>query len=465
VTGNRVAATPVSQGGVSEQRRRELIDALRRGTVPSHGLDALAVGLGRFEDAVDEALQRAAVGGAVFKAIRGEYGTGKTFFTRWLAQRARSRGFASTEIQISENETPLHRLETVYRRLAEHLTTAEFSPSALRQVVDAWFYALEQDVLGERPEDHGPGTEPGLDRRVEELIEQRLARISATSPSFSAALRGYRRAVAAGDHPLAEGLIAWLGGQPNVGAAVKRSAGIRGQLDHDGALAYLAGLLAVLRDCGYAGLVMVLDEVETLQRVRGDIRDKALNALRQLIDDVDAGRFPGLVLVATGTPAFFDGPQGAQRLPPLAQRLHVDFLADPAFDNPRAVQIRLPGFTREGLVELGGRVRALYVTGHEHQERLIGAADNRYLDDVARSLEGRFGGRTGIAPRIFVKKLVDVLDRIDQHPGFDPRRDYVLQLSGQELTDEERAAMPSPPPLPPAANPDEIDLPLPGSTP
>ena len=118
MSGNRIAAPSVSQSGVSEQRRREVIDALRRGTVPSHGLDALAVGLGRFEDAVDEALEQAAVGGAVFKAVRGEYGAGKTFFTRWLAQRARARGFASTEIQISENETPLHRLETVYRRLS-----------------------------------------------------------------------------------------------------------------------------------------------------------------------------------------------------------------------------------------------------------------------------------------------------------------------------------------------------------
>ena len=118
-----------SQSGVSEQRRREVIDALRRGTVPSHGLDALAVGLDRFEDAVDEALEQAAVGEAVFKAVRGEYGAGKTFFTRWLAQRGRTRGFASTEIQISENETPLHRLETVYRRLTEHLTTSEFTPA------------------------------------------------------------------------------------------------------------------------------------------------------------------------------------------------------------------------------------------------------------------------------------------------------------------------------------------------
>ena len=136
---------------ISEQRRREVIDALRRGTVPSHSLDALAVGLGRFEAAVDEALDRAATGQAAFKAVRGEYGAGKTFFTRWLAERARARGFASSEVQISETETPLHHLETVYRRLTEQLATAECPRGALRQVIDAWFYALEQDVLAEEP--------------------------------------------------------------------------------------------------------------------------------------------------------------------------------------------------------------------------------------------------------------------------------------------------------------------------
>src|SRR5437667_3472383 len=103
----------------------------------------------------------------------------------------------------------------------------------------------------------------------------------------------------------------------------------------------------MLRDSGHPGLVLVLDEVETLQRVRGDFRDKSLNALRQLIDEVDAGRFPGLYLMITGTSAFFDGPQGAQRLAPLAQRLHTDFATEARFDNPRAVQIRLPGFNVE----------------------------------------------------------------------------------------------------------------------
>ena len=110
---------------VSEQRRREVIDALRRGTVPYDGLDLLAVGLDRFEAATNAELDTVGAGGSVFKAVRGEHGSGKTFFSRWLVERARQRGFASGEMQISETETPLHRLETVYRRVVENLTTAE----------------------------------------------------------------------------------------------------------------------------------------------------------------------------------------------------------------------------------------------------------------------------------------------------------------------------------------------------
>src|SRR5699024_6813150 len=155
----------------------------------------------------------------------------------------------------------------------------------------------------------------------------------------------------------ADALAAWLGGQPHVAAAAKRTAGVRGNLDHFGAMGFLQGLLLVLRDAGHPGLLLVLDEVETLQRMRSDVRDKALNAIRQLIDEVDSGRFPGLYLVITGTPAFFDGPSGVARLAPLAGRLATDFNTDVRFDNPRAVQLRLTGFDHDALVELGRKVR------------------------------------------------------------------------------------------------------------
>ncbi|MFD6324790.1 BREX system ATP-binding protein BrxD [Streptomyces sp. NPDC058442] len=428
---------------ISAARRRDVVDALRRGTVPQAGLGLFAVGLERFEDALDDDLATVARGGAAFHALRGEYGSGKTFFARWLAERAKRRGLAVSEVQISEAETPLHRLETVYRRLTERLTTATHQPSALRAVIDSWFYALEEEALagGDLADDD----EEALAAAVDALLEQRLAAVARTTPAFSAALRGYRRAVAAGDGALAEALIAWLGGQRSVAAAAKRAAGIRGDLDHFAALGFLQGLLTVLRDCGHPGLLLVLDEVETLQRVRGDVREKSLNALRQLLDEIDTGRFPGLFLVITGTPSFYDGQQGAQRLAPLAQRLATDFTTDARFDSPRAIQLRLPGFDLASLGELGRKARDIYAADARHPERLTTRADDAYLDELARAVTGALGGKVGIAPRLYLRKLIaDVLDRIDEFADFDPRRHYALTLQATELSDTERNAAAGP---------------------
>lgn len=425
---------------VSPRRRQEIVDALRRGTVPANGLDQLAVGLDRFRGALDEELDTVAGGGSVVKAVRGEYGTGKTFFARHLSEAALRRGFAAAEVQISETETPLHKLETVYRRITESLRTASVPPSAFRAVLDSWLFTLEDDALSADPS-LDPSNVEALDAAVTKLLDERLAAVSAKTPAFAQALRGYRAATASGDAAIADGLAAWLGGQPHVAAAAKRAAGIKGDLDHFGAMAFLQGLLLVLRDAGHPGLLVVLDEVETLQRMRADVRDKALNALRQLMDEIDAGRFPGLYLVLTGTPAFFEGPSGVPRLPPLAQRLATDFTTDARFDNPRAVQIRLPGFTQDSLVEVGGRVRDLYAAGSAAADRVHTVVDDAYLADLAAAVAGGLGGRVGIAPRLFLKKLVgDVLDRVDQFDDFDPRQHYSLTLSRDDITDVERNA-------------------------
>lgn len=424
---------------ISVARRDDIISALRRGTVPSSGLDALAVGIDTFATTLDQELDAVAAGRGGFKAVRGEYGTGKTFFGRWLQERARAKGFATSEVQINETETPLHRLETIYRRLIERLGTADSHTGAFRSVIDGWFFALEQDVLADGSVDANDAT--ALMERTEALMEAQLANISKTAPAFSAVLRTYRRALADGDNMLAEGLISWLAGQPNVAASVKRAAGIKGELDHFGAANFLIGLLTILRDSGFAGLVLVLDEVETLQRMRADTRERGLNALRQLIDEIDAGRFPGLYLVITGTPAFFDGAQGVQRLAPLAQRLHVDFGTEQRFDNPRAVQIRLSPFDQGSLLAVGRRVRDIFADTQPNERRLRTLVNDAYLESLARAVAGGLGGKVGVAPRLFLKKLVaDVLDRVDLHDSFDPRQHYKLTLADNEMTANERAA-------------------------
>jgi hypothetical protein len=177
---------------------------------------------------------------------------------------------------------------------------------------------------------------------------------------------------------LADGLISWLAGQPNVAASVKRAAGIKGDLDHFGATNFLVGLLTILRDSGFSGLVMVLDEVETLQRMRTDTREKGLNALRQWIDEIDAGRYPGLYLVVTGTPAFFDGPQGraapraAGPTPARGLRHRPALRQPPSGPDP-------PGpFDQGALLAVGRRVRDIYAEGRPHEQRLRSVVDDSY---------------------------------------------------------------------------------------
>lgn len=421
----------------SRLKRQQVIDALRRGTVPRRGLELYATGMQRFAKAIDQELASASTGQGVFKAVQGEYGTGKTFFARWLEHRALGAGFATAVVQISSVDTPLYRMETVYRRALEALQTKEWEVGAFRSLVDAWFFALEEEAIAANPaleQDAG-----ALSKTVGELLEDRLASVSLVQAQFAAALRACHAARLAGDRETAEGLFSWLMAQPNVGQDIKRAAGLKGEIDHLDAAGYLRGLLEVLRRTGRKGLVLVLDECETIQRVRDDLREKSLNALRQLVDDIDNGRFPGLYILINGTRAFFEGPQGIRRLPALEQRIHVDFSGDPQFDNTKAPQLRLLPFDHERLMTVGRLVRDLYPA--EHPDRIRAKVNDEILTYLAKGVAGRLGEKVGVAPRLFLRKLVvELLDKVDEHETYEPTKHFKLVVDAAEMTLEERSA-------------------------
>jgi hypothetical protein len=125
---------------------------------------------------------------------------------------------------------------------------------------------------------------------------------------------------------------------------------------------------------------------------------------------------------------------------------------DAKFDNPRAVQIRLSAFDFDRLCEVGRKVRDVYAMHANSPDRLASKAGDAYIDELARAVTGRLGGKVGVAPRIFLKKLVaDILDRVDQFPDFDPHQHYKLTIQDTELTPTERHAAA-------ATSVDEIEL-------
>jgi hypothetical protein len=88
------------------------------------------------------------------------------------------------------------------------------------------------------------------------------------------------------------------------------------------------------------------------------------------------------------------GPRGVQRLAPLASRLATDFTTDARFDNPRAIQIRLPGFTLQSLGEVGRTVRDVYAGGLPAAQRINRLVDDDYVDTLARAVSGRSAARS-----------------------------------------------------------------------
>ena len=232
----------------------QIIDALRRGTVPQSSLDAFAVGLDRFEPALDEELRKVAAGGSVFKAVRGEYGCGKTFFARWLADRAKQAGLRHRRgPDLRDRDAAAPAGDRLPPADGTALDGRHAARGALRNIVDGWFYALEEDVLAEGSIDPDDAAE---------LLEahERAAGAAAREgqPDTPHVQRGPARLpagpVSRRRADIAEGILAWLAGQPNVAAAAKRLAGVKGDIDHFGALSFLQGLLTILRDSGHVGL-------------------------------------------------------------------------------------------------------------------------------------------------------------------------------------------------------------------
>jgi hypothetical protein len=193
-----------------------------------------------------------------------------------------------------------------------------------------------------------------------------------------------------------------------------------------------------LRQSDHPGLVVVLDEVETIQRMPSQTREKSLNALRQLVDMLHNRELPGLYLVVTGTPEFYDGYKGLRGAPALYQRVATDFGDDPSVDNLRAPQVRLMPFDAERLVEVGLRVRELFPA--ENPERVQAKVDEAFVRGLVAKVTDGFAGDVGVTPRLFLRTLVDVLDRVDLHPSFDPVAQYKLTIDESALNAQELAA-------------------------
>jgi hypothetical protein len=415
---------------------QDIVNALRSGTVPETGLEFLAVGLDRELSAISRQLKHVATGRGGFKFVRGAYGAGKTFLGALVLEEALKQGFAVSSVVVS-TDTPLYKLDVIYHRIITGLSTRGQTKGALKGLIDRWLYQIENKVIeleGLHEDD------PRLADRVAAQIEQGLAEFAQLHSAFSSVIRGYYQAQLEGDYPTAQGLLGWLSGERHIGAGVKRSINIRGDIDNVAALDFLRGINAVARKAGMAGLAIVFDEVETIQRLRRPQREQSLNTLRQLVDGMVQGDHPYTYMMFTGTPGFFEDRQGIPALPPLHDRIKLEHPDEP-FPNPELPQIVLPRFNHRKLQAVADKVLRIYGRAYEPVDP--NRVDDVLIEFMIDEVTSKFGGRVDVVPRQFLRDLVNVLDKVRQYLEYHPEREYEFDRSGvaDELRPEEREAI------------------------
>ncbi|MBN1536880.1 MAG: BREX system ATP-binding protein BrxD [Anaerolineales bacterium] len=403
----------------------DIINALRRGTVPQTGLEFLAVGLEREMRSITSQLKHILTGRGDFKFIRGAYGAGKTFLSALTLEEALQNGFVVSYVVVS-TDTPLYKLEAIYHRMVSNLRTRGQVSGALKGIIDRWLYLIEDKVIELEGFDED---DPRLTEQVLYQIENDLSEVASFHSAFSAVIRGYYHAQLEDDYPTAQALLGWLAGEAQISAQVKRKVNIKGEIDNTVALEFLRAVNAIARKAGMSGLAIVFDEVETVQRLRRPQREQSLNTLRQMVDAIDHGEFPYTYLMFTGTPGFFEDRQGVPSLQPLHDRIKLD-KPDDAFPNPELPQIVLPKFDAQKLHAVADKVTQIYETAYDPIDR--SRITDIFVNFMIAEVTSKFGGRVDIVPRQFIRDFINVLDKVRQYAEYNPDAEYEFDQSATQ---------------------------------
>ncbi len=392
----------------SQRDREHIFERLRSGVVPERGLEDFAVGIERQRAEIGRVLDLAAAGEGVFKFIRGGYGCGKTFMSKLALHDAQAKGFATSFVVVSDNDLHFHKFDDVYRKVVQELGTSSCPRGALGDIIDRWIAKVENALIA------GGASEDAADfnQKVQKRIEEDITSLTGgkVPEDLGRVLREVFKLKQAGKVREAGALMSWLAGSENVSSSEKKAAGIKGDITSTDAMAYLQGVLEIVKAAGYKGLVIVIDEAETILRMRADVRGKSLNGIRQIIDAAD--RYKGLLWIFTGTSEFFDTRRGVAGLQPLHDR--IQFLKEGGLVTMRQPQLELTPFSPERLKDVGLRLRQLYPMGDPNivAQKVTPERIEAMVDEVTKG----FRGDVGVVPRQFLRRLVNFFDAIAENP-------------------------------------------------
>ena len=421
---------------IRPRERDSIIQALRAGVVPKVGLRYIQVGrTGEIEELIRD-IERIEDGGATIRFIIGEYGSGKTFFLNLVRLVALEKGMAC----LSADVTPDRRLHatggqarSLYAEMTRNASTrTKPDGGAMASIVER--FAMQ----AVRSADTN-GLEPG------DVIRDNLAHLQELTGGydFATVIARYWEGFDTGNDELKTAALRWLRAEYSTRTDARMALGVRTIVDDASVYDQLKLLSLFVRQAGYQGLLVTLDEMVNLYKLTSSrARQSNYEQILRILNDVLQGTARHLGFIFGGTPeSLMDTRRGLYSYEALQTRLAENTFARDGLVDLSGPVVRLANLTPEDMYILLTNVR-----------RVMQGDDPSLPDEALTAFMSHCSQRIGDAyfrtPRNTVTAFVNMVSILAQNPSVDWRSligsvdvaedhaDDVNIYSGDETDDE-----------------------------
>ena len=393
-----------------------LMNSLKGGVVPRVGLPYVTVGRKAEIDALLHDVDIIADGGASFRFIVGQYGSGKSFLLQTIRNYVMAKNFVVVDADLS----PERRLQgtrgqglATYKELVRNMSTkTKPEGGALSLILDRWISGVQQEAM----EASGLGvTDPALAAVVERRISAVIASLSEMVHGFDFArlLTLYYRAYVDGDDETKAKVLKWFRGEYANKTEARQELGVNIIITDDDWYEYLKLFACFLRQAGYAGMLILIDELVNIYKIPNAItRQYNYEKILTMYNDTMQGKAQHLGVILCGTPQCMEDPRrGVYSYEALRSRLAEGRFSGTHKDLLSPV-IRLQPLTPEEMLILVEKLADIHAGLYEY-EQIVAQQD---MVDFIEIEFGRIGADSHITPREVIRDFIEVLDIVYQNP-------------------------------------------------
>jgi len=402
---------------ISRRESGALINSLTAGVVPRIGLRHIAVGRQNEVNAFLHDLVTIEDGGASFRLVSGQYGSGKSFLLQMIRNNAMERNFVVADADLS----PERRLTgtkgqglATYRELMQHISTlTRPEGGALEAILQKWISGLQATAVKEN------GLRPGTPEIVEAVSEKIAVVMTELSEmtygfAFATVIDSYWRGMKTGDENLKQSSLRWLRGEFSTKTEAKQNLSVDCIIDDQSWYEFLKLFALFVYRTGYKGLLVFLDEGVNLYKIsHKQARDSNYEKILTIFNDTMQGKAQHIGVFLSGTPQFiYDERRGLFNYEALRSRLSDNRFGAQGFVDYTSPVIKLNQLSPEEIYLLMERLCELHSTHYSYDCSLGTGELTVFLNTVV----SRLGADQLLTPREITRDFLGLLNILLQNP-------------------------------------------------